>query len=50
MEEKVDELIVTLCDYISQKTERSDSEASQEIAENTKALAELVSSRAAMLL
>ena len=46
MGERVDELIATLCDYISQKTERKDSEASQEIAENTKALAALISARA----
>ena len=46
---KVDDLIVTLCSYISNKAEEKDTESALEIAENTKALAALLTARAQMV-
>lgn len=46
MGNKVDELIEELCGYIRRRIESNDLESGKDVAENTKALAELVSARA----
>ncbi len=43
---KVDMLIDDLCDYIEKRIGSVDANAAEDIAKNTKALAELVSARA----